>query len=178
MCYNECNMTFNEWLLQKIEESSLSYSEISRRSKAGGYKGISHARISQVVSGEMPGNRFCIAIARGLKIPREEVFRQAGKLDPLPPAVIEEHEVIRILRNLSASARVAALAMLRGLDGSFTLAPTFNIIAEPRATYTSTREKLLIACHRLPSHLQEEALAFVEQLIATTHNIKQLPDGK
>lgn len=78
LCYNNCNMAFNEWLLQKIEQSGLSYSELGRRG------GISHARISQVVSGDKPGAEFCLAIARALGERPETVMRLAGLLPSLP----------------------------------------------------------------------------------------------
>jgi len=87
-------MAFSEWLLQKIEESGLSYSEIGRRG------GISHARISQVINGEKPGADFCVAVARGLKISPAEVLRQAGFL-PLRPERDPDFEALESLWNLA-----------------------------------------------------------------------------
>lgn len=147
--------------------------ELARRA------GVSHTPITKTISGETkPSPDVCRGIARALGEPPEDILRRAGHLPPAPPLVNEEKEAGQILRRLPANVRAAVMTMLRGLNGSFALAPALNIIAEPRATYTSTLlEKLLISCARLPPHLQEEALAFVEQLIATTH-IKQLPEGK
>jgi len=103
-------MTFSEWLLGKIEESGLSYSEIGRRGH------ISHARISQVISGESPGADFCIGVAKGLGLSPEDVLRRAGILPSLPPEVEEQQEAIRIIRRLDPTFRDAAMSMLRGLD--------------------------------------------------------------
>lgn len=53
-------MAFRDWLLDQIRTSGLSNSEIARRG------GISHARISQVLRGEAPGEKFCRGIARAV----------------------------------------------------------------------------------------------------------------
>lgn len=110
-------MTFSEWLLKKIEDSGLSYSEIARRG------GISHARISQVVNGARPGSDFCIAIAQAFGEDATHVLRLAGILTALPPAVAEEQEAVRILRSLAPEARAAAMSMLRGLAGKARAVP-------------------------------------------------------
>lgn len=67
-------MAFSDWLLEEIEKSGLSYSEIGRRA------GFSHARISQVVSGDKPSADFCIAIAKGLDLPPTVALSRAGYL--------------------------------------------------------------------------------------------------
>lgn len=104
-------MAFNDWLLIQIRKSGLSQSEIARRG------GISHARISQVLAGETPGEKFCKGIAQGLNIPADIVFREAGKLpqrkdDDL--ALREVYEIVRALNseNREQITRIASL-MLR-----------------------------------------------------------------
>lgn len=109
--YNGGYMTFSEWLGERINESGLNYSEVARRG------GTSHARISQVIGGATPGVGFCIAIARGLQIPREDVFRVAGMLPSLPPEVEEEREVIDLFRRLNAPVRRSMLETMRNLLG-------------------------------------------------------------
>jgi len=130
--YNNSEMTFNEWLLQEIERSGLSNSEIARRG------GISHARISQVLAGQNPGADFCIGIARGLGLIPEDVLRRAGILPPLPPAVAEEREVVGLLRRLGASMRETAVAILRTLAGQ---PPEMYTLRERGARYAPPDEE-------------------------------------
>lgn len=67
---------FRDWLKSEIERRGLSYSEIGRRGD------ITHARISQVLSGEPPGKVFCIGIANAFGLEANEVLRLAGH--PVP----------------------------------------------------------------------------------------------
>jgi transcriptional regulator with XRE-family HTH domain len=100
-------MTFSKWLLEKIEDSGLSYSEIGRRGE------ISHARISQVIGGEKPGWDFCVAIARVFRVPPEEVFRRAGLLPANPNMTPEERELLHLYRQLGDEQQKMALRALR-----------------------------------------------------------------
>jgi len=78
--------------------------------------GVPDATISHILNGSRrAGPEVCNALARALDEPPERVFRLAGLLPPLPPAVEEEREAVRILRGLSPDLREAALRMLRGL---------------------------------------------------------------
>lgn len=65
-------MEFRDWLLKEMDQAGLSNSEFARRA------GVSHARISQVLSGDSPGKKFLIRIADVLGKPRSEVFSAAG----------------------------------------------------------------------------------------------------
>jgi transcriptional regulator with XRE-family HTH domain len=70
-------MDFVNWLNEELGKRDWSIRELARRS------GISHASISQVLNRHRyPGSDFCLAIARGLQLPPEEVFRRAGILPP------------------------------------------------------------------------------------------------
>ena len=72
------NNDFSTWLITEIERRGWTYSEVGRRG------GVTHARISQVISGDKPGADFCVAVARAFDLPPEEVFRRAGILPPTP----------------------------------------------------------------------------------------------
>lgn len=106
------NTDFSEWLLTEIESRGLSYSEVARRG------GLSHARISQVISGSNPGADFCTSIARALDLPPERVFRIAGLL---PPRIIggehpeQKAQLLDYFEALDERGRDTALAMLRTL---------------------------------------------------------------
>jgi transcriptional regulator with XRE-family HTH domain len=100
-------MTFSKWLLEKIEESGWSYSEIGRRGH------ISHARISPVINGEKPGWDFCVAIARVFQVPPEEVFRRAGLLPFSHDMTSEEAEALHLFRQLGPVERKRILQSMR-----------------------------------------------------------------
>jgi transcriptional regulator with XRE-family HTH domain len=77
---------------------------------------VPDATISHILNGSRrAGPEVCSALARGLDEPPERIFRLAGLLPPLPPAVEEEHEAVRILRGLPSDLRAAAMRILRSL---------------------------------------------------------------
>jgi transcriptional regulator with XRE-family HTH domain len=66
------NDEFVDWLLKEIDNRGWNQSELARRA------GISHGRVSQIVSGDKPGADFCIAIAHALNISVLNVLSRAG----------------------------------------------------------------------------------------------------
>ena len=67
------------WILRELQERGWSQAELARRS------GISAAGVSQILSEQrLPTPDFCIAIARALRIPPEDVLRRAGILPAVP----------------------------------------------------------------------------------------------
>ena len=150
-------MEFVDWLTGEIRQSGLSYSEIARRG------GITHGRISQVMSGELPGANFCLGIARGLNLPPEEVMRRAGILPSLPPEVAEEREVIRIVRELSRQLRQSALAMLRGLAG-VTRQSHQSAEEQPETLKDNAAWKLHQRFEAMPPEHQEQIITLMDRL--------------
>ena len=100
---------FSEWLLREIEARGLTYSDVARQGK------ISHARVSQVLAGELPGKRFCLAIAKALQIPAETVFREAGLLPPVPEPDAALENALYLFRRLTVADQERILAMMRAL---------------------------------------------------------------
>ena len=87
--------------------------------------GVPDATISHILNGSRrAGPDVCNALARALDKPPERIFRLAGLLPPVPPAVEEEQEAVRILRGLSPDLREAAMRMLRGLRPGVSPAPS------------------------------------------------------
>jgi transcriptional regulator with XRE-family HTH domain len=118
------------WLANEIETRGWSIRELSRRA------GISHTTVADVISQQrIPTWDFCAAIAGALDKSPEDVFRLAGLLPPLPPAVKEEREAIGLLRNLSPDLRAAALRMLRSLQPETAPPPSAPVIAESQEPY-------------------------------------------
>lgn len=103
----------SDLLVKELQKRGWSQRELSRRS------GISPTQISHVISEQAnPGSDFCLAIARALRYSPEEIMRLAGLLPSLPAPVAEEKEIMHLIRSLPASARAAAIAMLRGLSNN------------------------------------------------------------
>jgi len=70
---------FAEWLEKELETRGWPISELARRAE------VSHPAISRLISGvRNPGPDLCRAIAKGLEISEEKVFRMAGLLSELP----------------------------------------------------------------------------------------------
>lgn len=68
---------FGQWLLGILEERELSQSDLSRMA------GISRGTLSNIISGNRGrGFKSLAAIAKALKIPREQIYRAAGLLPP------------------------------------------------------------------------------------------------
>jgi transcriptional regulator with XRE-family HTH domain len=100
---------FVEWLLGEIDNRGWNQSELARRS------GISHGRISQVISGEKPGSDFCIAVARAFNISIEEVLSRAGII-PLPDLKTAIQQEANILfSQLSDAEQEMLLTQMRAL---------------------------------------------------------------
>ena len=71
----ENTMNFANWLQQELDKRGWNHTELARRSE------VSPGQISRVVNGSRgAGPDLCIAIAKGLDLPREEVFRARGWL--------------------------------------------------------------------------------------------------
>ena len=83
-------MDFAHWLQNELDKRDWSQSELVKRSQAIGAK-VSQTQLSNVLLGRrQAGPETCIAIARTLGIPNEEVFRVRGwlpatksEIDPL-----------------------------------------------------------------------------------------------
>lgn len=68
-------MDFGDWLQEELKNRHWSHAELARRS------GVQTAQISRVIAGKRgAGPDLCIAIAKGLDLPRLEVFQARGWL--------------------------------------------------------------------------------------------------
>jgi transcriptional regulator with XRE-family HTH domain len=101
---------FVVWLSVELKRRGWSDSELARRMDT------SPATVSRVMSGQiLPSWDFCVGVAKAFNMRPETLFRMAGLLPSLPPAVAEEEEVIATFRQLNTHDRQAALKVLRGL---------------------------------------------------------------
>ena len=68
-------MNFASWLQKELDKREWNHTELARRSE------VTPGQISRVANGSRgAGPDLCIAIAKGLNVPREEVFRARGWL--------------------------------------------------------------------------------------------------
>src|SRR3972149_6845791 len=81
MCYKMCHMaTFTDWLEAELRERKMSPADLARAAHK------STAVISRVITGSRkPSPGTLKAIAHGLYLPEETVFRAAGVLSPKLP---------------------------------------------------------------------------------------------
>jgi transcriptional regulator with XRE-family HTH domain len=153
--------TFSTWLNNQLDTFGWTQAELARRA------GLGEATLSRFISGtHRPGPDACLAIARAFGEPPENVFRLAGLLPPLPPAVQEEREAITILRRLPSQARDYALAILRALDGQPARRPAVGETPEPYhlPDDADVEAQILDEFRQLPEEWQMEALAEVRRL--------------
>ncbi len=80
---------FTRWPGGEMDKRGWSQSELARRSRPK----ITPTLVSQVMSGQKPGEKFLTGIAFALGIPREEVFRRAGLL----PEPVESNPLVQQL---------------------------------------------------------------------------------
>ena len=102
--------TLVEYLEEELVSRSWRPADLARAA------GLPDATISHVLNGSRrAGPEVCNALARALDEPPETIFRLAGLLPPVAPAVEDEREAVTILRGLPPDLRTAAMRMLRSL---------------------------------------------------------------
>lgn len=96
-------MEFPSWLQHELAKREMDQSELARRAKQAGYP-IARNTISRIISGDRDaGPDACIAIAYGLGLPREEVFRARGWLLREPEQIVPPGaapEVVSLINRL------------------------------------------------------------------------------
>lgn len=106
------SIDFITWVTTEARAQGWSDSELARRI------GKSQTTISRIVNRERSPNwDFCAGVARAFNLPADQVFRHAGLLPPIPPAVAETREVERLFNALPPERRLIILDILRGMVG-------------------------------------------------------------
>lgn len=100
--------TFANWLEAQMRRRGWSAAELSRRSR------LPKATVSRILNRKRAaGERAIKALARGLELPPEMVFRAAGVLPGEPKSDPLTEEGLHILHKLDGEDRVDALRYLR-----------------------------------------------------------------
>ncbi len=125
LCAMPTTPDFPAWLETELERRGIDQSELARRASSAGYK-IAPNTVSRILNRERDaGVEACIAIAAGLGISREEVFRERGWLLRAPEQVITPDldprsvKVLRDLQSLSGQLLDRALAAVAALLDSY-----------------------------------------------------------
>ena len=86
-----------KWIVENPSEREWRPADLAHRG------GTRDATVSRILHGSRKaGPEVCVAIVTALDVPPERVFRIAGILPPLPPAVEEEEEAQGLFRGLDA----------------------------------------------------------------------------
>ncbi len=94
------NKSFGEWLQEELNDRHLSQKEFSAIS------GITQSQISRIISGERgAAEKTILAIAKGLNLTPEFVFRKAGLLPQKLKVSQQTEEIIFLLEQLSQNER-------------------------------------------------------------------------
>lgn len=123
-------MDFSAWLQEKMDEKQLSQSDLARSAGKAGFS-ISQNQLSRILSRrQQAGVEASIAIAHGLGLPREEIFRARGWLlsEPrivtkvMPPKLAEVFQLVQGLApamqaDLGHVFREMLLGMMRAHTG-------------------------------------------------------------
>lgn len=105
------NMTFATWLDKELEKRGWNKSELARRANVG------QSSISLIYSEKRnPGVEICLAIAKALDLPPEEVYRAAGLLPKKDPHSVLEEKALYIINSMETEAyQRRALSLLEYL---------------------------------------------------------------
>jgi transcriptional regulator with XRE-family HTH domain len=157
---------FVSWLLTELDSRGWSQRELARRT------GLSPAGVNQIVNqARLPTWDFCARVARALSIEPNQVFVLAGLRPARPPGVLEEQEVVNLLRDLDDRSRGLVISMIRAAAGHRAL----SVMAEapPRYELRTADECELIELYReLPDHWQEAVLHDVRTMYNRSTQVK------
>ena len=129
-------MHFSDWLREEIYKRNLNNAELARLS------GVTTAQISRIVAGTRgAGPDVCIAIAKGLELSREEVFRARGWLlaqpeDPYGPEI--DPRAQQLAKKVSQMPLQTREVTLNAMEAVLNSAHQLKQIFESPASYESS----------------------------------------
>lgn len=129
-------MTFSSWLEKELKTRAWSQKDLVRSARSQKYK-IAPSQLSFVLNGSrLPSPETCIAIAAGLGIAREEVFRARGwleyKTDELVPATAKP-SVAKLINDLTSLENETQERVIEALQVN--LDTILHFVKEQRAPY-------------------------------------------
>lgn len=137
-------MAFNEWLQQELNRRGMTLADLAKRAEMYGYR-ISQPQLSRILNGDREaGPDACIAIAYGLGLSREEVFRARGWLLREPEQIITTDDDPRLVRVVNRLRAMPPSVFDYAITGVTAIINTFiETMAAPLDDYV-TRQKLQV----------------------------------
>jgi transcriptional regulator with XRE-family HTH domain len=100
--------TFTDWLLAEMEQRGWSQSDLARHAK------VSNAAISDIFSGRRNiGKNLATALADGLDLPIQTVFRAAGLLPPDKKVNEEIEQIVHEAERMNRDEQLELLSYIR-----------------------------------------------------------------
>ena len=109
---------FADWVASEIQQRGWSVPEVSRRSKRGGYKGISASMIYMVINRQAnPGQQFYEGIARAFDMHLRDVMIQAGEWPDVASAEDDKYleQVLWLWSFVPNHKKETIMEMIRGV---------------------------------------------------------------
>lgn len=116
-------MEFSDWLHHELQQRDMDQTDLARRAEMAGHP-IARNSVSRILSGNRDaGPDACIAIAYGLGVSREAVFRARGWLLTEPEMVVlpdTDPRLVKIVRGLTSLEGVLYERAIAGVDALVT----------------------------------------------------------
>ena len=149
------NEDFATWLRSEMDSRNWSQGELARRS------GVSQSQISLLLqSRHAPRLDTLQLLARAFRMRKEDIFRQAGYLDPLPDDDTLA-ELQYLVTRLSTHERQRVLDFARYVDGRKPHVKPHVTVAESAPDYEADPCEVF---HRLPPAAKNPALELLKLL--------------
>ena len=104
------------WIIEEMERRGWSAPEVERRSKRGGYEGISASMIYKVINEHAnPGQKFYEGIARAFDVSTEHVMRMTGYWSETPQDQQDAETILALFRELPEEIRPHIINAMRGM---------------------------------------------------------------
>jgi transcriptional regulator with XRE-family HTH domain len=99
---------FADWLVQELETRGMNQADLARAS------GLGNGSISDVIKGRRKaGKEFAIAVARGLNLPVETVFQEAGFLPRAKEHDREMEQIMTLVDSMTKEEQRELLSYIR-----------------------------------------------------------------
>ena len=134
----ECNQmdTFASLLTEYIRDHEPSVSAFARK------MGVSHTAVNNVINGQSRATaEFVIKAAKAMGEAPFRMLALAGYVNPLPPAVDDEQEIITAVRQLPPHARLILVRIAHTLMEEATQIAAGNRMIPPRETVQAPEER-------------------------------------
>lgn len=164
-------MLFHEWLQGEMEKRGLDQAELARRAE------LTSGTVSNVLNGNrQAGPDFCIAIARALGLPREEVFRARGWLLSSGTSASDDPallELVTELDELPGSVRESVISHWRD---------SLRVVAVARIPQTRSETENTKAALRASNEMNrlgtvKEKMAYLRALARADREVFNILEG-